>query len=170
MGVFMTTSFFSVFAYLWLYYCLSVNSEGIVTRAEAWITIGFFLLLLILAFSADKYRQWADEKLKSDDEKREEDLSNQKSGLKTRLREIAKLYDELTVIKCAHGSIGDTIEKSVVQEVTEILKDLFEVDNTACIKAHDISEALKPDTLFERFAARKAASTAPSRDFLSVKG
>ena len=76
MGVFMTTSFFSVFAYLWLYYCLSVNSEGIVTRAEAWITIGFFLLLLILAFSADKYRQWADEKAKSDDEKREEDLRN----------------------------------------------------------------------------------------------
>jgi len=29
---------------------------------------------------------------------------------------------------------------------------------------------LKPDTLFERFAARKAAGTAPSRDFLSVKG
>jgi solute carrier family 8 (sodium/calcium exchanger) len=60
MGVFLTTSFFSVFAYLWLYYCLSVSSPGKVTRVEAWITVGFFLLLLILAFSADKYRQWAD--------------------------------------------------------------------------------------------------------------
>jgi hypothetical protein len=50
------------------------------------------------------------------------------------------------------------------------LKDLFDVDNAAEVKAHDINEALKPDTLFERFAARKAVATAPSRDFLSVKG
>ena len=57
MGVFLTTSFFSVFAYVWLYYCLSINSPGKVTRWEAWITIGFFVLLLILAFSADKYKQ-----------------------------------------------------------------------------------------------------------------
>jgi solute carrier family 8 (sodium/calcium exchanger) len=114
MGVFLTTSFFSVFAYLWLYYCLSVSTPGKVTRVEAWITVGFFLLLLILAFSADKYRQWVDKKAKSEDEKREEDTRNQRSGLKTRLREIAKLYDDKTIIKCAHGSIGDTIEKQVV--------------------------------------------------------
>ena len=74
------------------------------------------------------------------------------------------------VIKIAHDSIGDAIEKSVISEVKELLKELFEVENTSELTGHDISEALKPDTLFERFAARKAAGTAPSRDFLSVKG
>lgn len=29
---------------------------------------------------------------------------------------------------------------------------------------------MKPDTLFERFAARKAAATVQNKDFLSVKG
>ena len=76
MGVFLTTSFFSVFAYLWLYYCLSISSPGIVTRVEAWTTVGFFILLLILAYGADKYNQWKVEKEKSDEEKREEEISN----------------------------------------------------------------------------------------------
>lgn len=56
MGVFMTTSFFSIFAYCWLYICLSVWTPEIVTRVEAWITLVFFFILLILAFGADKYK------------------------------------------------------------------------------------------------------------------
>jgi len=70
MGVFLTTSVFSIFAYVWLYLCLTVISPGKVTRVEAWITIGFFLLLLILAFGADKYNQIKVERAKSDDEKK----------------------------------------------------------------------------------------------------
>jgi solute carrier family 8 (sodium/calcium exchanger) len=65
MGVFATTSFFSVFAYLWLYYCLQVSSPGQVTRVEAWITLGFFLLLLCLSYGADRYNSMKVEKMKS---------------------------------------------------------------------------------------------------------
>lgn len=55
MGVFLTTALFSIFAYLWLYFCLAVSSPGRVTKTEGWITLGFFGLLLILAYGADKY-------------------------------------------------------------------------------------------------------------------
>jgi len=55
MGVFITTALFSLFAYLWLYICLQVTTPGYVTRVEGWLTLGFFFLLLILAFGADKY-------------------------------------------------------------------------------------------------------------------
>jgi len=55
MGVFLTTSFFSVFAYIWLFLCLSVNTPGEVTVEEAGWTFGFFFILLILAFGTDKY-------------------------------------------------------------------------------------------------------------------
>lgn len=64
MGVFVTTSFFSLFAYLWLYWCLAVNSPGRVTRVEGWVTLGFFFALLILAFGADKYNQLGVDKKK----------------------------------------------------------------------------------------------------------
>lgn len=57
MGVFITTSVFSVFAYVWLYYCLSISSPGEVTTTEAYLTFSYFIILLILAFSADKINQ-----------------------------------------------------------------------------------------------------------------
>jgi solute carrier family 8 (sodium/calcium exchanger) len=56
-GVFMVTSVFSIFAYVWMYLCLVIITPGYVTRAEAWITLAFFFLLLAMAFGADKYRQ-----------------------------------------------------------------------------------------------------------------
>lgn len=53
-GVFATTALFSIFAYLWLFICLTVNSKGIVTTTEAWLTILFFIVLVLLAFIADR--------------------------------------------------------------------------------------------------------------------
>lgn len=57
MGVFTTTAIFSVFAYVWMYYCLSISSPNQVTTTEAYWTFGYFFILLILAFSADKFNQ-----------------------------------------------------------------------------------------------------------------
>jgi hypothetical protein len=56
-GVFGVTAIMSIFAYLWLYLCLITNTPGIVTSKEAWLTIVFFFILVILAFSADKFNE-----------------------------------------------------------------------------------------------------------------
>lgn len=53
-GVFGVTAVMSIFAYLWLYICLSVRTPDEVTLEEAWLTIGFFFLLVVLAFAADR--------------------------------------------------------------------------------------------------------------------
>ena len=53
-GVFGVTAVMSIFAYLWLYICLSVRTPNEVTLEEAWLTIGFFFLLVVLAFAADR--------------------------------------------------------------------------------------------------------------------
>lgn len=55
MGVFVTTGTFSVFAYVWLYICLTINSPDEVTTTEAILTFCYFIILLCLAFGADKY-------------------------------------------------------------------------------------------------------------------
>ncbi|MGK0368139.1 MAG: solute carrier family 8 (sodium/calcium exchanger) [Thermoproteota archaeon] len=57
MGVFAVTTIASVFAYIWLYICLEVWTPGIVSLAEAFITLGFFLLLIISAYTADKINE-----------------------------------------------------------------------------------------------------------------
>ena len=57
MGVFLITGIFSVFAYVWLYICLQISTPAVVTVEEASWTLGFFFILLILAFCADKFNQ-----------------------------------------------------------------------------------------------------------------
>ena len=57
LGVFFTTATFSIFAYVWLFLCLQVYTEGEVTVTEAAWTFAFFFILIIIAVSADKYRQ-----------------------------------------------------------------------------------------------------------------
>ena len=64
LGVFTITTVFSIIAYLWLFYVLM---DKIVEVWEAGVTIGFFVLLLIMAFSADKYNE---KKMKKRNEKK----------------------------------------------------------------------------------------------------
>jgi len=53
-GVFFVTSIFSLFAYLWMYLVLSVWTPDEITSAEAWITLCFFPLLLIISYAVDR--------------------------------------------------------------------------------------------------------------------
>lgn len=57
MGVFTVTALSSIFAYVWMYLCLSVNTPDEVTLLEAWLTFIFFIILVIVAFGADKYNE-----------------------------------------------------------------------------------------------------------------
>ena len=65
MGVFSITAAWSLIAYIWLYVVLQDQN---VTPAEAWITLGFFFVLIIMAFAADKYNSSKEGK-KTDDDK-----------------------------------------------------------------------------------------------------
>ena len=53
-GVFFVTSVSSLFAYVWLYICLGVASPERVTIAEGWLTLIYFIILIILAYAADR--------------------------------------------------------------------------------------------------------------------
>ncbi|XP_071540157.1 sodium/calcium exchanger 1 isoform X3 [Panulirus ornatus] len=52
--VFFVTAFFSVFAYIWLYFILAEISYGIVQFWEAFLTFLFFPITVILAYVADR--------------------------------------------------------------------------------------------------------------------
>ncbi|KAM7533556.1 hypothetical protein Aperf_G00000126916 [Anoplocephala perfoliata] len=51
--VFVVTAIWSVFAYLWLYFILSVTSKGIVEFWEAFLTFLFFPITVLTAYIAD---------------------------------------------------------------------------------------------------------------------
>ena len=52
-GVFITTAFFSSWAYAWFFLVLVVISPGVVELWEACVTLGFMLILVITAYSCD---------------------------------------------------------------------------------------------------------------------
>lgn len=68
-GVFITTAVFSVFAYLWLYAVLSLISPGEVQISEAWITLGFMIALVILAFGMDRWNAYKIKMSKNESDK-----------------------------------------------------------------------------------------------------
>lgn len=101
MGVFTITSIFSVFAYVWLFYCLSIGTPEVVTTTEAYWTLGFFFILLILAFSADKYNQ----KKKKNQDLKQAQRDQQVLICKSKLRTMAKVRGEEAVLAAAHGTL-----------------------------------------------------------------
>lgn len=52
--VFFVTAFFSIFAYIWLYFILAEISYGIVEFWEAFLTFIFFPITVVLAYIADR--------------------------------------------------------------------------------------------------------------------
>lgn len=84
-GVFFVTSVFSIFAYVWLYTCLVITTEGIVTVKEAWLTLIFFFILVGLAFMADRAFAAHLEKLKTEEDKHK---SQQDEGLKIKKNQL----------------------------------------------------------------------------------
>ena len=52
-GVFITTAVFSTWAYVWFFLVLVVISPGYVEMWEAFVTLGFMLVLCIIAYSCD---------------------------------------------------------------------------------------------------------------------
>lgn len=75
-GVFFTTSLFSVWAYVWMFIVLKVWTPEVVTALEAWITLAFTFFLIGISYSCDLCRQRAKAKAgiaESDDENDGED-------------------------------------------------------------------------------------------------
>lgn len=151
MGVFLTTAVFSVFAYVWLYYCLSISSPGFVTVEEAYWTFGFFFILLILAFCADKINQ----KKKRRQNQEEQEKDQQIQFAKTQLRLIARVKGELAVIAAAQGNKRDYMEDKDVIQVQDLYREVLQSKNLTMCSAEELTEVLKPESLFERFAYRK---------------
>ena len=67
-GVFAVTSIASLFAYIWLYICLKLNTPGYVTVEEGWVTLVFFFILIIFAYTADRINTYLEDAKKTSEE------------------------------------------------------------------------------------------------------
>ena len=98
LGVFFVTASFSIFAYFWLLVILTMNTPEIVTVYEAWLTFLFFIVLVLIAYGADKYNAYRVGKGKTADDHKAEEAEKEMNIRKNNLRNIAKVHGQNAVI------------------------------------------------------------------------
>ena len=89
---------------------------------------------------------------------------------KSHLRSIARAKGEPAVLAAAQGQRQDQMSEADVQNVRELYMEILGTTNLADISLDELMSILKPDTLFERFAARKACQVGATKEFLEIKG
>jgi hypothetical protein len=62
------------------------------------------------------------------------------------------------------------ISDKAVAEIIGLYKEILEIDDIKKASLDDLYKVLEPESLFERFAARKKAGMGTTKDFLAVKG
>lgn len=102
-GVFAVTSIASLFAYIWLYLTLTTISENKITVAEAWLTLAYFFILIVSAYSADRINDFIQSKKKSQEEQDRENQETEIKIKKNKLRQIAKEKGDNVVIEIAQN-------------------------------------------------------------------
>lgn len=127
--VFAITAISSTWAYVWFYLVLSINTPNYVELWEALLTLGFMVILLIFAYSADRCTNSVVESQKNEEE-------NKKAAMKARLRILANKYGNKAVIEAAYGMSKPVEMKE--EEITEIQNNFKTLLNVETFEKVDI--------------------------------
>ena len=74
------------------------------------------------------------------------------------------------MLAAAQKKPANNLSQSEIEQINECYGFIFETKDVSKIPLEELLTALQPDTMFERFAARKAASAGMTKEFLSIKG
>ena len=139
---------------------------------EAWLTLVFFFILVGLAYGADRIKACYEDKKRTNKEVEEKDREDEMKIKKSHLRNLAKEHGETVILAVAQGisSSHSTIADSEAKEIRSLFKEILGVENLSNCEMPQLLTVLQPDTLLERFAAKKANNISHAKDFLSLKG
>lgn len=99
-GVFIVTSVSATWAYIWFFLVLGVISPGEVELWEAILTVAFFIILIILAYIADRYN--------ARQEKKEDRNAKQAISIrKTALRAMSNKFGTFAILEAGQGRTSE---------------------------------------------------------------
>lgn len=151
-GVFNITAFFSVFAYVWMYYVLSDEQ---VTAPEAWITLSLFFVMIGTAYGQDQRWIWCRSKkykIAHSPSKMAHDPENNMQ------QKIAFGDNTTSTYKSAMSSKGQSNNEMFAEVMGEIAKERG-------IEMADVD----PNEIAEIVAKRIADKTPKSRAYYRIK-
>ena len=174
LGVFLTTAIFSSWAYAWFFLVLVVISPGYVELWEALVTLGFMLLLVIIAYSCDVCHG----KGESLEERRREE---KRKATKAAIRILTKKFGVKTMLEVGQGNNieqqrgAPKLEPGDIDNINSYFTTLLTTDPKGPpVKPTDVSinqllDCLQPDNAVERIMYRKEVGGNKTKDFLKLE-
>jgi hypothetical protein len=80
---------------------------------EAWLTLAYFAILCVVAFAADKFNAYLEEKKKTQDDIEKEETAQEQAIKKGQLRKLVNKLGQSTVIE-----VGQGVNSKATQEVS----------------------------------------------------
>jgi hypothetical protein len=150
-GVYAVTTVWSIVAYIWLYIVLL---DGIVKEWEAYLTLGFFFILIIMAYTADCLRRRT---IKDREDKKygheENHVKNPAAFNEVRTLDAIDFYNKLVPIEA-----GETVkpeDQAVTAEMKEFLYAEFGTTKVSEVSKDLLKEKLDGPSFIERINYRK---------------
>ena len=166
-GVFFITTCWSIIAYVWLYVVLL---DGIVKEWEAYLTLGFFFALILMAYIADccRRRQTQDREDKeyghgaaghevaADNGEKPTDVNNLKA------LDVVEFYNVLLPIEA--GEEVKPAQKELSTSMKEFLLVEFGTTKVSEVAKEQLKEKLDGPALIERIGHRKAVAIGAKKE------
>ena len=141
MGVFAITATSSVWAYLWLYIVLL---DQVVEPWEAWLTLAFFFILILMAWRADVYKSNKDALLNGDEE----------DNLPVIEFHPLDIYRDLIKEKKGEASMApEDVERR--EKMKAFLKETMKTDQIERISFAELKHAMEGESMLNRIKYRK---------------
>ena len=150
-GVFFITSIASTFAYIWFFVVLMDETIKI---WEAVLTLCFFVILVVLAYGADRFRAKG-LNIEEEKEKMTRDVA------KTSIRTLAQIHGNFKVLEAARGN-----ETGLKPDVVEIIQSNFKIvlqsDDLSQFEIDELIDVLNPENPIERIQYRREVAKSTS--------
>ena len=160
-GVFAITTVWSIIAYLWLYIVLI---DGVVKHWEAYLTLGFFFALILMAYIADCLRRRTikgreDDKYGHGHEQAAAGEDNKQVDLKNVANlELVDFYNTLLPQEAGQKPKTEE-EQKMSDDMKEFLLVEFGTTKVSEVNKEDLKAKLDGPAFIERIGYRKAVAT-----------
>lgn len=142
--MYITTTIFALFAYIWLYWCLL---DGVVDPVEAWLTLFFFVALIAVSYAMDKIGERKMAKEKAQEEERTGVSKPSEDAMPVTVQTSytpAMFYNLLIPIEA--GKVDeesmDPKEKQRIDRMRGFLKANFNTDKVQDIEFADLKQKI----------------------------
>ena len=157
-GVFFTTAIFSTWAYVWFFLCLVVISPGYVELWEALVTLGFMLILCIIAYSCDVCHT-------KGEDKEERRFQEQRKVAKAGIRIFDRRLGKKVMLEIGQGITpelgkGSHLSEDDIDQINKYYAAILTTDPLQPIDPREVSidellNCLSPENAVERIMYRK---------------